>query len=311
MDLLMETARAVVDLPFLFLFAFRPDPQASSWRLKQWLEVEYAERSSEILLSPLSEEESGALIDKLLPEQERSAGLRTQILERTEGNPLYLEEVVSALSEDGSERGNEIAIPTTLQALITARLDRLDDDARRTLQLASVIGRSFDEPVLRAISGGGVELERQLATLERVGLLDQTARVPEREYCFHHSLTQDATYSTILLSRRRQLHLQVGEVMEELYAKRIEEFAPLLAQHFQAAGDDHRTLKYATMAGDSAARLYANAEAVAHYTSAIEAASRIGDRDELLSDLYRSRGRALELAARYEEAVTNYGQNGT
>jgi predicted ATPase len=140
-----------------------------------------------------------------------------------------------------------------------------------------------------------VDLERCLGTLQRVGLIDETARMPEREYAFHHSLTQEATYGTILLKGRRELHLRVGEILEELYADRIEEFAPLLARHFQEAGDDERTLAYATVAGDSAARLYANVEAVTHYTRAIEAAHRLGIDDETLSQLSLSRGRALEL----------------
>ncbi|MGH3690476.1 MAG: ATP-binding protein [Microbacterium sp.] len=306
MDLLIETAKLVDELPCLFLFAFRPDRQAPSWRLKQWLEVEYPHRSTEIVLRPLSDQESGVLIDELLPEEGRSDALRTQILERTEGNPLFVEEVAAAVIEQGPNDGNRISVPNTLQALITARLDRLDEDTRRTLQLASVIGRSFSEPVLRAVSGYGVELDRKLSTLQRVGLIDETARMPEREYAFHHSLTQDATYSTILLKGRRELHMRVAEVLEELYADRIEEFAPLLARHFQEAGDDERTLTYATIAGDNAARLYANVEAVSHYTSAIEAADRLGIGDEALRHLYLSRGRALELEGRFDDAVATY-----
>ena len=306
MDLLIETAKLVDDLPCLFLFAFRPDRQAPSWRLKQWLETEYPHRSSEIVLSPLSQEESGALIDELLPEIDRSDAVRDQILQRTEGNPLFVEEMTADVLEQGSAPANELAIPATLQALITARLDRLDEDARRTLQLASVIGRSFLEPVLAAVAGDGGDLRARLGTLERVGLISEIARTPEREYAFHHSLTQDATYGTILLRERRELHLRVGEALERLYANRIEEFAPLLARHFAEAGDDERTLRYATVAGDHAAKLYANAEAVTHYASAIEAARRLGTSDAALHHLYPSRGRALELAGRFDEAVDDY-----
>jgi class 3 adenylate cyclase/tetratricopeptide (TPR) repeat protein len=304
MDLLIETAKVVDDLPSLFLFAFRPDRQAPSWRLKQWLEVEYPHRSSEIVLTPLSDQESGALIDELLPEEGRSDTMRTQILERTEGNPLFVEEFAAAVIERGSDPGNDLTVPTTLQALITARLDTLDEATRRTLQLASVIGRSFPEPVLRAVAAGGDDFEQHLRTLERAGLITETARMPQREYAFHHSLTQESTYGTILLRTRRALHRQVGEAFEELYGDRIEEFAALLARHFQEAGDDDRTLRYATLAGDHAAKLYANADAVAHYTHAIDAARRLERSGEQLR-LFPSRGRAFELAARYDDAVAN------
>jgi class 3 adenylate cyclase/tetratricopeptide (TPR) repeat protein len=304
MDLLIETAKVVDDLPSLFLFAFRPDRQAPSWRLKQWLEVEYPHRTSEIVLTPLSDQESGALIDELLPEEGRSDTMRTQILERTEGNPLFVEEFAAAVIERGSDRGNDLTVPTTLQALITARLDTLDEATRRTLQLASVIGRSFPEPVLRAVAAGGDDFEQHLRTLERAGLITETARTPQRVYAFHHSLTQESTYGTILLRTRRALHRQVGEAFEELYGDRIEEFAPLLARHFQEAGDDDRTLRYATLAGDHAAKLYANADAVTHYTNAIDAAGRLERSQEQLR-LFPSRGRAFELAARYDDAVAN------
>jgi tetratricopeptide (TPR) repeat protein len=304
MDLLIETAKVVDDLPSLFLFAFRPDRQAPSWRLKQWLEVEYPHRTSEIVLTPLSDQESGALIDQLLPEEGRSDTTRTQILERTEGNPLFVEEFAAAVIERGSDPRNDLTVPTTLQALITARLDTLDEATRRTLQLASVIGRSFPEPVLRAVAAAGDEFEQHLRTLERAGLITETARTPQHEYAFHHSLTQESTYGTILLRTRRALHRQVGDAFEELYGDRIEEFAPLLARHFQEAGDDDRTLRYAAIAGDHAAKLYANAEAVTHYTNAIDAARRLDRSGEQLR-LFPSRGRVFELAARYDDAVAN------
>jgi len=304
MDLLIETAKLVDELPCLFLFAFRPDRQAPSWRLKQWLEVEYPHRSTEIVLRPLSDQESGVLIDELLPEEGRSDELRTEILERTEGNPLFVEELAAAVIEQGSDPASELTVPTTLQALITARLDTLDEATRRALQLASVIGRSFPEPVLRAVAAGSDDLEQHLRTLERAGLITETARIPQREYAFHHSLTQESTYGTMLLRTRRALHQQVGEVFEKLYTNRIEEFAPLLARHFQEAGDDERTLRYATLAGDHAAKLYANADAVTHYTNAIDAARRLERSGEQLR-LFPSRGRAFELAGRYDDAVAN------
>jgi class 3 adenylate cyclase/tetratricopeptide (TPR) repeat protein len=302
MDLLIETARVVDDLPSLLLFAFRPDRQAPSWRLKQWLETDYPHRSTEIQLSPLSKEDSASLIDDLLPEGSRSEAVRAGILERTEGNPLFLEELAAAIRLEGSTD----TIPATLQAVITARLDTLNEDARRTLQLASVIGRSFDEPVLGAVAGDGPELRGRLDTLERAGLIREIARSPEREYAFHHSLTQEAAYGTILLRDRRALHLRVGAALEGLYANRLEEFAPVLARHFQESSDDERTLRYARLAGDHAAKLYANADAVTLYGAAIEAARRLGAGDELIARLYPNRGRALELSGRYDEAEENY-----
>jgi class 3 adenylate cyclase/tetratricopeptide (TPR) repeat protein len=298
MDVLIETARLVDDLPCLFVFAYRPDRQAQSWRLKQWLETEYPHRAAEIALEPLSVDDSGRLIDALIPGGDPE--VRTQILERTDGNPLFVEEVAVAVVEHDA-----IAIPDTLQALFTTRLDALDEDCKHTLQLASVIGRTFSEPVLGAVAGRE-DVTSPLRTLERMGLISETARTPDREYAFHHSLTQDAVYGTILLRRRRELHQRAGEVFEERYANRLDEFAPVLAYHFGEAGDDRRTLRYATLAGDNAARLYANAEAAAHYGTAIDAAERLEATAEAIGHLYPSRGRVFELSGRYEEAAANY-----
>jgi len=298
MDVLIETAKLVDDIPSLFVFAYRPDRQAPSWRLKQWLETEYPHRSTELSLAALSADESEQLIDALIPDE--AADVRAQILSRTDGNPLFLEEVTAAVHEHHVD----IAIPTTLQALFTARLDALDEQAKHTLQLASVIGRSFTEPVLRAVSGD--DITAPLRTLERAGLIVETARAPEREYAFRHSLTQDATYGTILLKRRRELHRRVAEVYEDLYANQIAASAPLLAHHAREGGDDERTLKYASLAAQADARLYANAETVTHTTWAIEAAKAIGRPEVALEHLYPISGRALELSGRFQEAVTTY-----
>jgi len=300
MDLLIETARVIDDLPSLLVFAFRPDADAPSARLRGWLRTEYPDRSTELSLTPLSDEESGELIRELLPE--RSGSFRARILHRTQGNPLFVEELAAAIRVEGS--GD--TIPATLQASITARLDTLDEEVRSTLQLASVIGRSFEEPVLGAVAGDGTELRGRLDTLERAGLIERTEESAGPEYAFHHSLTQEAAYETILLRDRRALHLRVGTAMERLYANRPEEFAPLLAHHFHQAGDHERTLRYARLAGDHAARLYANADAVTHYGAAIEAARQLADDNELLEHLYPRRGRALELSGRYDEAEENY-----
>jgi tetratricopeptide (TPR) repeat protein len=299
MDLLIETARVVEDLPSLLVFAFRPDERAPSRRLQRWMEEEHPDRSTLLPLTPLSADDSGALIDELLPGG--ADDIRAQILERTEGNPLFVEELAAAIGAEGSTG----EMPGTLQALITARLDTLAPDDRRTLQLASVIGRSFPEPVLAAVAGDGSALRDRLATLTRAGLI-RAAPTTSDGYEFHHSLTQEAAYGTILLRERKTLHLQVGEALERLYANRLEEFAPLLEHHFLEAADDERTLRFAKLAGDQAARLYANADAIAHYDAAIGAAGRLRAHDELLRNLFPSRGLVLQLAGRYDDAEANY-----
>jgi tetratricopeptide (TPR) repeat protein len=305
MDLIIETAELVDELPLLMLFAFRPDPAASSWRLKGWLEAEHADRTTELVLAPLSADEATELIADLLP-GERFDAVRAGILERTEGNPLFVEELVRTIRDGRVADDGESDVPATLQALITARVDTLDEDARRVLRFASVIGREFREPVLGAVAGDGDELIAHLATLERAGLIRETALVPDRAYAFRHSLTQDATYATMLVRERRELHQRVGETLESMYASRLVESAALLVRHFADSGDDERTFRYAVMAGDEAARLHASSEAATHYRTAIDVARVLGRAEESLSHLYPNLGRSLELTGRHADAAAAY-----
>jgi tetratricopeptide (TPR) repeat protein len=120
-------------------------------------------------------------------------------------------------------------------------------------------------------------------------------------------LIQEAAYDSILIKKRVELHRRIGETLEELHANRIEEFAPLLAYHFYAA-QDPRSLKYDLLAGEKAARLYANAEAAAHFSRALEAARRYGNDRELITKLHTQLGPVLELSGRYERALQNYDE---
>src|SRR6266545_1210368 len=122
MGLLIETARLVDELPCLFLMSFRPDRRAPSWRLKQWLETEYPHRSADIVLSPLTDEETGALLAELLPEHHHSDVVRTQIIERTEGNPLFLEELAAAVTEQGPDSANPFCAPSRRSATISSSI---------------------------------------------------------------------------------------------------------------------------------------------------------------------------------------------
>jgi len=314
--LAQETTRLVEEAPFVCLITFRPDRAAPSWGFKQWVETELPHRSELVELRPLTREDSHALIGELVPVEGMPDAIRERILAKTEGNPLFLHEVARALVDRGvverTEGGwriagevSEVAIPDTVQSLITVGLDRLPEDARRILQAASVIGRDFDEDLLAAV----VEDERlrdDLRELERRGLIHMVARVPRTTYTFHHALTQEAAYGSLLLKRRRAMHRRVAEVLEAANAERPEEVAALLAHHYASAGDDRATLRAATLAASAAARLYANAEAEAHYRTAIDAARRLGSEPRVLAPLYLGRGTALELSARYEEAVANY-----
>jgi predicted ATPase/class 3 adenylate cyclase len=307
MELIAYLFRMADELPLLIVCAFRPEHDAPAWRLKQIAETDYSHRYSELVLHPLSKEQSHTLVTSVIGSVEISAALRDQIVSKAEGNPFFLEEVARALRDHPAQ---EIVLPNTLQALLMARLDRLEDDVRRTLQVAAVIGRSFNRRVLKAVCDPASDLDRQLNVLQRADVIRETARTPEQEFIFRYGLMQEVTYQSILIKQRRVLHRQIGETLEALYADRLEEHAALLAQHFDAGGDP-RAAHYYHVSGNVAARLYANTDALAHYTRALELTT--GDRSGLLEAravVYFFLGRMAEGIADYEAALEPARQSG-
>ena len=314
-ELLVHLLQLTEEVPILFLFAFRPERQSPAWRLKLKAEADYPHRYTEIVLNLLGPEDTDTLVSALLSVADLPPELRQLILRKTEGNPYFAEEIVRTLikqgvvyrTEDGlrwkaGSRVEDIAIPDSLHALLTARIDRLDREVRATLHVASVIGRSFYYRVLNAISDTAIELDEHLMALQRLQLVGETARIPELEYMFKHELARDAAYRSILHRRRREFHRSVGEAIQELFPDKLEENAHRLAFHFAEAGDDEWALKYYTMAGEAAAAIYANAEAAAQYPHAIEAAGRLGVSGEDLSGLIAMQRQMLELSGRDKQA---------
>lgn len=295
----------------------RADRNSPSWTLKQNAESDYHHRYSEINVKPLSHADSALLVESLVEKSGLSTELPDAILEKVEGNPLFAEEVVRAFHESQSrgdaysENGNSVDIPDNLQALLVSRIDRLEDHTRRALQLAALIGRSFYYRVLEMIADDELSIDTQLANLVRADMIREAARIPELEYIFRHQLTQAAAYQTILLRERREFHQRVGEAIEIIFHDRIDEMSVTLAQHFALADNPERALRYLIMAGDSAIRMYAHTEAVQHYTKALDIA--LGQETvevDILRDLFRGRGRALEMLPDYDEALANYERLG-
>jgi predicted ATPase/class 3 adenylate cyclase len=307
MELIAYLFRLTDELPLLIVCAFRPEREAPVWRLKQIAETDYSHRYSELMLHPLSQEQSHTLVTSVIGNVEILAALRDQIVHKAEGNPFFLEEVALALKDHPAV---EIAVPNTLHALLMARLDRLDDEARRVLQVAAVVGRTFNRRVLKTVCDPAIDLDRALNVLQRADVIRESARTPEQEFRFRYGLMQEVTYQSILLKQRRALHRQIGDALEALSADRLEEHAALLAQHFDAGGDP-RAAHYCHVAGDVAARLYANTEALAHYTRALELTAE--DRSVLLearAAVYFFLGYMQEGIADYKAALELLRQQG-
>jgi ABC-type oligopeptide transport system substrate-binding subunit/class 3 adenylate cyclase len=274
--------------PLLLLLLARIERDHGSWQIRVKAETNYPHRYTEIDLKPLSPEDSNQLVNHLLEVANLPDRTRHLILQRSEGNPFYLEEIIRSLIEQGAliHEGSawrataEIAsveIPQTLHGVLLARIDRLQEDARRTLQLASVIGKSFLFRLLEAIAAAERQLDEHLSLLQRADLVREKTRRPELEYIFKHSLTQEAAYNSLLIERRKEFHQKVGEALEELFADRAEEFYGLLAHHFDAAGNQAKATDYLIKAGDKSRLEDAHEEAIKFYQRAIELLDQSGD----------------------------------
>ena len=216
-----------------------------------------------IALQPLGHEESHALIGGLLGGPVDPA-LGDALLARTGGNPFFTEEIVTSLKESGAvvERDGtwkilgdlEERVPETVQELLIARLDRLDIRARRTLQAAAVVGRTFDHQVLARVASTPALLA-DLRSLEQKGFIEIRSVRRARVYLFRHALIQEVAYGTQLQAQRRKLHGRVGHAMEELQAGRTDEVVNELAFHYRRSDDDAKAVHWLCRAGDRAKAL--------------------------------------------------------
>lgn len=316
LTLLASLADMVAVAPVLFICLMRPEKETPAWDFTRRIQQDFPARSHLIELTPFSNETTTALLVNLLGRHDLPKSLYDQIAVKAEGNPFFVEEIIRSLVETGqivrhngdwrtAGETTKINLPRTLSGVLSARIDRLPEATRQILHFASVIGRSFDLNILSALSPEERGLADHINLLEKTGLVQRVANNSGAEYSFRHVLLQEAAYNSILLKRRRELHLRVGNYMESVYDERLSEIAPLLAYHFYIARDS-RSLRYDLLAGEKAARLYANSEAVTHFRRALQVAQHEKVDSAQVADLYSQLGSVLELSGRYGEALENY-----
>ncbi len=312
LEILEYLLAATNHVPLLLLLVGRIDRDHGSWGIKLKAETNFAHRYTEIQLRSLSSEESNELVDNLLSVAELPEDVRRTMLDRSEGNPFYLEEVIRSLIDQGAlvrEKDRwratrtlaDLEIPDTLHGVLLARIDRLEEEVRRTLQTASVIGKSFLYRLLESIADAECELNQHLAQLQRVDLVQEKTRRPELEYIFKHSLTQEAAYNSLLVERRKEFHLKVGEALERLFADRKEDFLGLLAYHFDLGGHQEKAVSYLLQAGDKARLEEALQEAIQHYLRAIDLLTEAGE-ETRAAGTWLKLGLVYHTDFRFEEA---------
>jgi class 3 adenylate cyclase/tetratricopeptide (TPR) repeat protein len=251
----------------LLLVNYRPE-YGHAWGSKAYYR--------QLRIDPLSARSAGELLDALLGSDAGLDPLKRLLVERTEANPLFLEEGVRSLVETGAlegERGayrltqpiERLAIPATVQAILGARIDRLTPEAKRLLQAAAVIGKDVALPLLLAIADATErEVRSELTRLQGAEFLYELRLFPDLEYTFKHALTHEVAYQGLLQDRRRDLHARITEAIERLAAERIAEQSERLAHHALHGELWEKAVVYLREAGIRAAARGAHREAV-HY----------------------------------------------
>jgi class 3 adenylate cyclase/tetratricopeptide (TPR) repeat protein len=275
-DYLAFAVESLAAVPVLLITTHRPG-YTGRWADKTFY--------TQIALDLLTEGESEAMVTAILGQREAPRDFRRIVQEKAEGNPLFVEEITASLLErdvlvregDGIRWAGDVTVevPASVQDIIRARIDRLDEPVKRIVQTAAVIGREFGFQLLARISEMTGEVHRYLDTLKHLELIHEKTFFPELGYIFKHALTQDVAYQTLLSHRRQELHGTIGRALEELYADRVEEQAGIIAYHLARSDHPGRAITYAMLAGDGAVRLYANAEARTYYDQAFELAKKM------------------------------------
>lgn len=298
--------------PLMLIASFRPRRQEPAWEFHEAANRDYSHRYQQLQLTPLDQEQARHLVANLLQIDDLPEKVRLKILEKSEGNPFFVEEVIRSLLDSGlvmrvgdhwqaTQEINDINLPDTLAGVITARLDQLGDSARHFLQAAAIIGREFAAEVLAEIVARPAELEESLVELQRREMVREKSRTPQRTFIFKHVLTQDAAYNSILLSRRRELHGRTADIL----IRRTPEAAAEIARHLLKAHQPIRALPYLVQAGDRAARAYATEEAMVHYRQILDLKSTASD-PGLLRRAYEGLGQTLTFANQVSEALAVY-----
>jgi DNA-binding NtrC family response regulator/tetratricopeptide (TPR) repeat protein len=262
----------------------------------------WADRShvTQVALAPLTADESRSLVRSVLQAEQVPAPLTDEILARAEGNPLFLEEMALALAEHGPTALTS-HVPESIQGVLGARIERLDPEARRVLQVASVLGRSFPVDLLRVLSPDPID--QHLVELKRLEFLQDQVEVGGPALVFRHALTRQVAYETLPASDRAAIHRLAGEAIEARYAERLETVYDRLAYHYERSDRGEQAVAYLSRLAQQAQQRFAHVEAAAALDRALACAERLpaDTRDRRIVEVTLLRAFSLALLARFRE----------
>jgi len=309
-EFLEPLIEAAVGTRSVMLLNFRPEYQAP------WMGRSYYHQ---LPLAPLGPDAIRELIDALLGNDPSTAGLAEAIHSRTGGNPFFTEEVVLNLVESGKLKGtkgayrlvtpvDKLEVPSSVQALLAARIDRLAEREKDVLQTAAVIGREFDEPTLAAVvERAAPQLREALQALKDNEFVYEQSLYPIAEYIFKHPLTQEVALASQLQERRRRLHAAVARVIEAAHADDLDASAALLAHHWEEAADIAQAARWHRRAAEWAGLKDITA-ALYHWQRVRELARQLGDGAEAAALTIVARSQALTHGWRLGASATEWAE---
>ncbi len=251
---------------------------------------------TQLRLDPLGEEDAQELLTALLGDSAALQPFKQFILEKTEGTPFFMEEMVQALFEQGvlvrdggAHSGTpslarsfaDLRLPSTVQGVLTSRIDRLGTEEKALLQTLAVIGKEFSLSLLKqVVDKSEDDLFRLLSHLQTAEFIYEQSAFPEPEYVFKHALTQEVAYNSLLLERRKVLHERTGQAIETLYHSRLEDHYSELAHHYSRSGNTQKAIAYLQLAGQQAGQRSVYTEAISHLAAALDLLKTLPDAPE-------------------------------
>ncbi len=257
----------------LLLVNYRPE-YSHQWGSKTYY--------TQLRLDPLNKDSADEMLSAMLGEGAAAQPLKRLIIERTEGNPFFMEETVQVLLDEGAlvREGSsirltkalgELKIPPTVQAILAARIDRLPPAGKDLLQNLAVIGKEFQLSLVRAVVGTSADdLAQMLDDLQLGEFIYEQPAMGDVEYTFKHALTQEVAYNSVLIERRRVLHDRAGTAIEALHADHLDDHLAELAHHFARSANVSKAVRYLTLAGRQSLERYALAESYAQLQKGLE-----------------------------------------
>jgi len=281
LELLESLFRLAQTYRVVFINVFRPGYWQGDDRkvetLPEWLsEVDFAE----IAIKPLDRQTGEVLVNNMLQVKGLRYAVKKQIVDRSGGNPFFMEEIVRSLIDEGAivrtngafqvtEKIDHVVIPSTINDVLAARIDRLEEKTRDLIKVASVIGRSFFDRILKDVADSIEEVDERLAYLKDAQFIRDRMRMEELEYLFKHALAQEAAYESTLIQQRKVLHRKVAQSIEKIFQERLHEFYGMLAFHYSKAEELDKAEQYLIKAGEEALRSSASSEAFHYYREAL------------------------------------------